>query len=274
MPNLQDFQEHSTEIKIDALPTGTYIILASINPDFSINNNYLARQITYVSNISYISNNKDELYVLNRDNGQPLANAEVQLWQQTYNYTSRNYEEIKKEKYTTDKNGYIKLKKQKDNNYNNYFQVKYNGDELFTDDTYYSYYYNSYESRSSKKTFLFTDRSIYRPGQTVFFKGIVVSTDSASKKSTVAVNYKTTLILFDANNQKAGSLKVVSNEYGSYNGSFKLPDGRLNGQFYLRDSANQSTQYFNVEEYKRPKFLVEIKKPEGRVSPACLLWRP
>ena len=263
LPNLQDFQEHSTEIKIDALPTGTYIILASINPDFSINNNYLARQITYVSNISYITNNKDELYVLNRDNGQPLANAEVQLWQQTYNYTSRNYEEIKKEKYTTDKNGYIKLKKQKDNNYNNYFQVKYNGDELFTDDTYYSYYYNSYESRSSKKTFLFTDRSIYRPGQTVFFKGIVVSTDSASKKSTVAVNYKTTLILFDANNQKAGSLKVVSNEYGSYNGSFKLPDGRLNGQFYLRDSANQSTQYFNVEEYKRPKFLVEIKKPEG-----------
>ena len=81
LPNLQDFQQHSTEIKIDALQPGTYFILASINPDFSLSQNIIARQITYVSNISYISNNKDELYILNRDNGQPIANAEVQLWQ-------------------------------------------------------------------------------------------------------------------------------------------------------------------------------------------------
>ncbi|MEO6537987.1 MAG: MG2 domain-containing protein, partial [Ferruginibacter sp.] len=263
LPDEQDYQPHSAEIKIDALPVGTYIILASLNANFNLSNNYLARQVTHVSNISYINNNKDELYVLDRDNGQPLARAEVQLWQQSYNYTTRKYEEVKKEVYIADKNGYIKFKKPKDNNYNNYMQVKYSGDELFTDDTYYSYYYNSNERRSFKKTFLFTDRSIYRPGQTVFFKGIVVSTDSTGKKSSIVTNYKTSIILFDANNQKAATIKVTSNEYGSYNGSLRLPEAGLNGQFYIRDSANQSTQYFSVEEYKRPKFLVEIKKPEG-----------
>ncbi|MEO8771979.1 MAG: MG2 domain-containing protein, partial [Ferruginibacter sp.] len=263
LPDQQDFQEHSVEIKTEALDAGTYIILASISPDFSISNNLLARQITYISNISYITNNNDELYILNRDNGLPLANAEVQLWQNTYNNTTRNYEEVKKEKYTSDKNGYISLKIRKDNNYYGVnFQVKYNSDELFTFDTYNSFY-NGYENKTTKNTFLFTDRSIYRPGQTVFFKGIVVKRDSATKKSVIINGYKTRVILYDANRQKQGSLELVSNEYGSYNGSFKLPDGGLNGQFYISDSADQAVQYFSVEEYKRPKFSVEVKKPQG-----------
>ena len=262
LPDLKDFQEHSTEIKIDALPSGTFIILASMNADFSINDNLLARQITYVSNISFIKNSRDEMYVLDRDNGAPLANAAVQVWQQVYNSASRKYEQQKKEKYSADKNGYIKLKKQKDAYFNLYFQVNYQQDELFTDDAYYTYSYNSYRNKNKKSTFLFTDRSIYRPGQKVFFKGIVITQDGLSKTRVVA-GYKATVILFDANRQKAGSVNLVSNEYGSFNGSFQLPDNLLNGQFHISDSANQSLQYFSVEEYKRPKFSVEITKPTG-----------
>ncbi len=262
LPNLQDHQQHSIEIKTDALPSGTYYILASINPDFSLTNNIIARQLTYVSNISYISNNKDELYILNRENGLPLPNATVQLWQQIYNYNTRKYDEIKKDKYKTDLNGYIKINKSKEN-YNNSIQVKYNSDELFLDDNIGSYYYNSYERASAKRTFLFTDRSIYRPGQTVFFKGIVVNTDSSGKKSSIVSGYKTTVILYDANGQKVNSINLQSGTYGSYNGNFKLPEGILNGSFFLKDSSNNSTQIFSVEEYKRPKFFVEINKPTG-----------
>ena len=262
LPNLQDYQQHTVEIKTGALPTGTYFILASIDPDFSLTQNIIARQVTYVSNISYIANNKDELYVLNRDNGEPLLNATVQLWQKVYNSATRKYDEVKKEKYNTDVNGYIKLKRSNDS-YNSSIQVKYNNDELFLDDNIIAWYYNSYQTPSIKRTFLFTDRSIYRPGQTIYFKGIVVSTDSASKKSTVADGYKTTVILYDANSRKISSLDLRAGEYGSFNGNFKLPEGLLNGQFYLKDSVNNSTQYFNVEEYKRPKFLVEINKPTG-----------
>ncbi|MEP6713067.1 MAG: MG2 domain-containing protein, partial [Ferruginibacter sp.] len=265
LPDQQDYQEHSTEIKIEDLPTGTYIILTSLNPNFTLANNYLARQITYVSNISYINNNKDELYILNRDNGQPLANAAVQVWKRKYNYANRNYDEVKIENYIADKNGYIKFRKNKNDNYDNYLQVKYKNDELFTDDNYYNYSYTYDESIStfSNRTFFFTDRSIYRPGQTIFFKGIVVSTNDVNKKSSIMPGYKTSVILYDANQQKAGTLQVTTNEYGSYNGSFKLPENGLNGQFHLQDSLNKATSYFSVEEYKRPKFSVEIKKPEG-----------
>ena len=101
---------------------GTYIILASINPEFNTTQNIIARQTVYVSNISYLSNNKDELYILNRDNGLPLANAEVQLWQQKYNYNTRKNEEIKLDKYTSNENGLVKLKRTKDT-YNTAIQV-------------------------------------------------------------------------------------------------------------------------------------------------------
>ncbi len=264
LPDQQDYQQHGAEIKTDGLPIGTYIILASASADFSINDNLLAWQTTYISNISYINNNEN-VYILNRDNGQPLANAELQAWQQKYSATINAYEEIKTEKYVADKNGYIKLKKQNGTYNYNYFQVKYNADELFTDDTYYDYNYNSsgYEKPTKTKTFLFTDRSIYRPGQTVFFKGIIINTGKGAQKNTIAANAKTTVILFDPNHQKASRIILSSNEYGSFNGNFKLPESGLNGRFYIKDSTNESLVSINVEEYKRPKFVVEVKKPKG-----------
>ncbi len=262
LPDAKDFQQHSAEIKIDSLPVGTYFILASIKPDFSFANNVLARQLSHVSHISYIYNNQNELYILNRDNGLPLANATLQMWQSKYNYSKRNYEEVKKENYTSDKNGLIKVKINRED-YNYYMQVKYSGDELFTGDTYYHYGYDGYERKAVQKTFLFTDRSIYRPGQRVFFKGIMIISEANNKNHSVLANKITTAILYDVNNQKQGSIQLRTNEYGSYNGTFTLPQGVLNGQFYIQDSVTRSTQYFSVEEYKRPKFLVEIKKPEG-----------
>ncbi|MEQ1553959.1 MAG: alpha-2-macroglobulin family protein [Ferruginibacter sp.] len=264
LPDQKDYQEHSTEIKIDALPQGSYYLLMSMKENFSLNDNIIGRITTYVSNISYITNNKNELYVLDRDNGKPLENASVQLWNTIYNNNTRQNEEVKGSKYITDKNGLAKIAKAK--NYENSFvQIKYANDELFTNDGYNSYYYDYYNQKknSTKRTFLFTDRSIYRPGQTIFFKGIMTETDSSGRNSKVITDKKTTVILYDNNGQKAISVSLTTNSYGSYNGSFKIPDGLLNGSFRIQDSITNASQYISVEEYKRPKFLAEIKKPEG-----------
>ncbi|MFT3980010.1 MAG: alpha-2-macroglobulin family protein [Ferruginibacter sp.] len=262
LPDLKDMQEHSTEIKMDGLPVGTYLVLASISRDFSLKNNIIAKQTTYISNISYIYNNEKEIYVLHRSSGEPLAKATVTVWEDRYDYGSRKYLLTKREVFTTDKNGFAKLVIPA-NRYNNNFQITTANDELFSADSYSNYNYNSYEKKAVKRTFLFTDRSIYRPGQTVYFKGIVVSTDASGRKSDILPGFKTSMSLYNANGEKVTSLAVTSNEYGSFNGNFKLPEGLLNGQFYIMDETNQNQQYFNVEEYKRPKFLVEIKKPEG-----------
>jgi len=262
VPDLQDFQEHAIEIKIDGLPNGIYFILASIDPGFSLNKNIIAKQQTYVSRISYLHTNTNDYYVLDRDNGQPLANASVQFWESKYNYTSSRYEEIKAEKYTTDKNGFFKLKENKE--YRNFLlQVNYGADELFMDESVYNGYYNSYVTEKEKRTFLFTDRSIYRPGQTLYFKGIVISKEKDISKSAVIPNFKTVIQLKDANGQKSAELSVTTNEFGSYNGSFRLPEGVMNGNFSIYDTTTKTAYGFSVEEYKRPKFFTEVQKPKG-----------
>ena len=263
LPDLLDYQEHSTEIKIDGLDNGVYFILASITENFSLTKNILAKQTTYVSNISYVHNNNNEYYVLHRDNGQPLVNSQVQLWETKYNYQTGAEDEIKAEKYTTDKNGMFKMKASKD--YRNYLlQLKYNTDELFMDDNDGYNTYNSVDVPELKPvTFFFTDRSIYRPGQTVYFKGIVVKSEKSTNKNVVLPGYKTKVILRNANYQKVTDMTVTTNDFGSFNGSFKLPEGVLNGQFSLFDSTTNAMQRFNVEEYKRPKFFVEVEKPKG-----------
>lgn len=264
LPDLQDYQQHSAEIRTDGLANGTYFILASIDPGFSLTKNIIARQLTYVSNISYINTNSNDYYVLHRDNGQPLAKARVQVWESRYNQKISAYEEIKAEKYLTDESGFFRLKEIKE--YRNFrLQIDHDGDELFMDDgnSYYYSSYNGYAPTIKPQTFLFTDRSIYRPGQTVYFKGIVVKKDANAAKSSVVPGFKTKVMLRDANGQKSAELTLATNEFGSYNGSFRLPEGVMNGSFSLVDSLTNAYHSFSVEEYKRPKFSTEIQKPKG-----------
>ncbi|MBL0145460.1 MAG: hypothetical protein IPP48_06555 [Chitinophagaceae bacterium] len=263
LPDPQDYQAHSTEIKIDGTSNGVYLILASPDETFKLSKNIIAKQFTYISNISYIHNSKNEYYVLHRDNGQPLANTQIQIWESRYNNSKNINEEIKAETYTADKNGMFTLKKT--NEYRNFLlQMKTASDELFMDDNNYGYAdYNSYEEPQKYKSFIFTDRSIYRPNQTVYFKGIVINTDKDATKNKVAPNFKTTVIITDVNGQKVTDFTLTTNDYGSYTGNFKLPDGLLTGEFTIEDSVTNSTTDFSVEEYKRPKFFVEVAKPKG-----------
>ena len=264
LPDPLDYQNHAAEIKVDALDNGMYIILASINENFSLTKNIIAQQLIYVSNISYIHNNENEYYVLHRDNGQPLPNTKVQVWQTKYNYQTSRDEESKGEQYTADKNGYFKIATTKE--YRNFtLQMIHGNDELFlNDNSNTGYVYDSYNQPIEQmQTFLFTDRSIYRPGQTVYFKGIVIKKENKIADSKVAASFNSIIQLKDANQQKIAELKMTTNEFGSYHGSFKLPEGSLNGQFSLYDSAANGYSYFSVEEYKRPKFSVEVKKPSG-----------
>jgi uncharacterized protein YfaS (alpha-2-macroglobulin family) len=262
MPDPKDFKQHSTEIKVDALPSGVYFLLASLTEDFSLKQNIITKQIIYVSNISYINTDKQEYYVLHRNSGLPLANTAVQVWNNEYDYQTGNYQETKGEKYTTDKNGFFKMKDAKD--YRNFLlQIKNNNDELFLGDNFGYNTYNTEEQRAKPATFLFTDRSIYRPGQTVYFKGIVLQTEKEAAKSAVVPNFSTKVILRNANYQKTADVKLITNEFGSFSGTFKLPEGVLNGNFSIYDSVTNGSANFSVEEYKRPKFFTEINKPKG-----------
>ena len=116
--------------------------------------------------------------------------------------------------------------------------------------------YNSDANKETKqsKVQIFTDRAIYRPGQTVYFK--VINTQRDKDIESIVAGLKQKITLTDTNGQEVSSQTFTTNEFGSYHGSFVLPKGKLNGTFYLRTDGNDGYKNFRVEEYKRPKFEV------------------
>ncbi|HEX9511392.1 MAG TPA: alpha-2-macroglobulin family protein [Puia sp.] len=274
LPATGDYQSHRVEIKIDALPAGEYILLASSDKDFSLTQNPLAVQFFYVSSIAYINNDQD-YFIVNRESGQPLAGAAVQVWDQHYDYkTSKNMLE-QGATYQADSYGHFLLAKKNvlTGNEQQLLEISTTGDHLFLQDQPVNlYYYNEGEENTVNKvkyekdnltTFFFTDRSIYRPGQTLYFKGIVVTRDFDTRQVKALTAFKTKVILYDANRARIDSLDLGANEFGSYHGAFRLPENLLNGEFSIEDDSTGNTNFFSVEEYKRPKFYVEYEKLKG-----------
>ncbi len=265
-PDTEDHQKHRIEIKIDGLPSGEYAILASTNSDFETKLNVLALQYLYVSDIAYVEND-EKYYVVNRNTGVALPGAVVQLWKQQYDYNKKKNVLRKQESYKTDNNGFFSLSKRDDRTQNrNYLlDINYNNDRLFTDDNYYHYFTSDYTETdpNNDQTFLFTDRSIYRPGQTVYFKGIVVTHKTKTSPPTIVTKRKSIIKLYDENEEAIDSVEVITNDFGSYHAKFTLPTDLLNGYFRIEDDENENSVNISVEEYKRPRFFVEIPKPSG-----------
>ncbi|HWJ29131.1 MAG TPA: MG2 domain-containing protein, partial [Flavisolibacter sp.] len=267
LPATNDLQKHAVEVKIDGLPVGEYILLASQDKQYNKKTTLLGAQLFYVSNISFI--NKDQqFFVLHRETGQPLSNASIQLYQKEYDYKTSKYISKKLESYSSDKNGLFSINEKKDTRRNYLFDIRYGQDRLFMNEALGRYYgYDPYgrisedSSKPNIHAFFFTDRSIYRPGQIVYFKTIFV--DKRTGNNSIVSGYKTRLYLKNANSETVDSLELTSNEYGSVNGKFTLPQNVLNGAFSievkgLNDYASRAD--FSVEEYKRPKFYVDFER--------------
>ncbi|RFS23834.1 alpha-2-macroglobulin [Chitinophaga silvatica] len=247
IPDPKDYLTHRVEVKVDGLPLGRYMLISSNSAKYDLESAAITTQEVNVSNISYISN--DELiFVLDRTTGKPLPGAKLVVYKPSYRDQSKLDTTV-----IAAKDGSIRLGR-----YNDYYTSRklvwsYGNDRLVINDRLPS----KFEDQPKKQisTILFTDREIYRPGQLVYFKGIVVERDKQGK-STIQPNFHTTLTLFDVNQQKVDSIKITTNEFGSYSGKFILPTGKLNGYFRLDDSKGNANKGFRVEEYKRPKFYV------------------
>ena len=260
--NFGDFQLHSTELKLASLPKGQYVILASPDKNFEVKNNAIAYSSFWSSNLSYIyRKNEDEtldVTVLDRETGAPIKGAQVQLYTRKYNRSTRKYDINKEENYTANENGRLKIESAEKYRYL-YLDVTHKDDRYNTTSQLYQYKPYDRSPRANTTTHFFTDRAIYRPGQTVYFKGIKIYHDD--DKHTLEKAKTSTVEFIDANYQKIADLKLTTNEYGTFSGSFTAPIGMLNGQMHIRDA--HGSKYFRVEEYKRPKFEVDFEPIEG-----------
>lgn len=252
-----DLLPHSTELPIQALPAGHYMLALSTNAVFDPTKQAVAFQKLTVSNLwvstADLSGEQISVMVRNRKNGKPEVNATVEVMRSEYDYKRSEYKSSIVSTWQTDADGSVTIKGNKQE-YNTFLRVKKNGDSFIGNGTVYFNEEQAFEP-TENQLFLFTDRSLYRPGQTLYFKGVYVK--KTRDESVPLVNKKIEVGLMDANFQELSKQNFVSNEYGSINGAFVLPSGKLNGSFTLQ--SNEGSTAVQVEEYKRPKFLVTLR---------------
>lgn len=253
LPDAGDMRPHSVEIGIEGLPAGVYALLCSEDESFSLRKQ-LSVQLFHVTSISYISQGQ-HYFVLNRETGEPLPGADLKAM--VYRYDSREpggqkYQEVFRG--TTNSNGYLKLNLP-ERTYNFSVDLGWKGERLFTRNSEYFYRNGNRDPVNARPSaYFFTDRSIYRPGQVVHFKGIVLRTNGQGAET--VEGFHTVVVLYDANGQKKDSLTLKTNRYGSIHGSFRIPEGLLTGNWQIR--SKEGGVSIQVEEYKRPGFEVRL----------------
>ncbi len=257
-----DYQSHSTEFKVEGLKSGLYFFIISKNKNFEADKGIIAYTFLRSSNIAYTFRKRLgkglEFFIINRDTSQALSGTRAQVWNNVYNSILRKYELKKGNIYRSNKNGYLNIPFHKIKQNYFFLEFKYLNDLYITKRNFNNYRPYKWH-RVINRTFFFTDRAIYRPGQTVYFKGIAIKVDNKNgEKTEILPEYHSNVTFYDVNNQKIDTLSLKTNRFGTFHGSFKIPMGRLNGNMHIQTGSYR--HYFSVEEYKRPKFKVEFKK--------------
>ena len=264
LPVTGDYQGRRTEFPIPATPAGFYLLFASTDSLFRNPAVPFTYQSIWSSGISYITQRNEQggidLYLLDRQSGYPLKNLFVEAFSKSYDNRSRQYVTSKTGEYRSDESGFFSIPApQSRGSYSNLILHIHNGDDLLITQSLYVYPTSDRQVRPVEQTRFFTDRAIFRPGQPIYFKGIVLERqgDSTSLKTG-----KKTLVSFtDVNGQKIADQTFITDEYGSFNGSFTAPTGVLLGEMRIFNESGSIA--ISVEEYKRPTFKVMFDPVEG-----------
>jgi hypothetical protein len=257
-PFPRDHHGHSAEMLWPALPRGRYVLFVSDDPHFSDKRTVLFQQfqVTGLALLSHknLPQKKQELYLLDRTTGCPVAGASVSLYARRYDYKERMQKLISLGRYSTDAAGMIQFPFQNNDRYNGFYIEAFRNGDTTVASTYGFLHGYLYESRPYEKTYFFTDRAIYRPGQIVRFKALQIRQNGNNAR--VVPGKKLMVSLMSPQYRKLDELQLVTDSSGSVSGSFVLPDMALNGRFLLQTSTGSKGVL--MENYKRPAFYVRF----------------
>ena len=259
LPFAADHRMHTAEIAMKALPLGSYVIFVSDNQAFTDKSTVLYQQIqvTQLALLSQKDNTLQSLsvYLLDRENGTPVSGAVVKVFGRSYDYRTREQLVTLLGEYRSEANGFLQVPMKNNHDFNSYILEAIKGNDITYVNAFARFYGSVNEEKPVLHTYLFTDRAIYRPGQTVYFKGVVVATKGNDAR--VKVGMKQDVQLLNAQYKKLDELHLVSDASGAVSGSFVLPDVALNGRFMIK--VNTDMVSFRVENYKRPTFRITFE---------------
>lgn len=249
LPATEDFLPRQQELLAQwDLPYGVYSLVVSANEKFTLEKNCLNRAEITISDLALVQEQSAQEargFVLHAISGKPMEGAVVERW------VSRENLWLKDSEVNTNAEGRYQFPKVKNGNF--VYRAKLKNDAILGAG---GYAYSRSVDKPIQKIHLFTDRAIYRPGQTVRFKGIATYYDRTKNDYHTVTDKEFTVVFKDANNKEIAQSKFRSNGFGSFQGSFTAPTDRVLGRAYLQCS-NDTVQLL-VEEYKRPKFSVEV----------------
>jgi len=258
LPATTDYAERIETLPApDKLKPGFYFIVASHDPSFDERENQVTYTDIWVSDLALVIRQHAgniEGFVLEAISGEPVPAAEVMAW-----HLDNNGNRTAVPATQTDTNGFFSFKPAQQRPH--LIRARHNGRELGSQNEFYAY--GQGRDYADSQTIFFTDRSIYRPGQTIQYKGICIRVDQALDNYNTLSGQSLTVLFNDTNGKEIARQVHRCNDYGSFSGSFTAPRDRLMGSMHLAttDGPNGSAN-FNVEEYKRPKFQVSVEPPD------------
>ena len=251
-----DYEEVKDSIEIGGnLPLGAYLM------EVTSDNTGIApqRQLFYVSNlavmIQQLPDDKHRYVVVNATDGQPIAGAKIELYEKDYDFKTKKDKRTVHARLTTDENGEAYFK-----NVDGEVLVSTNNDKFTPAKYIYLSRTRYYEKKDNETKYqVYTDRAIYRPGQKVHASAISYTVKKGLDASVPGKSMELKFVLSDANWKQVAEQKVTTDEYGTASVDFELPKEGKTGQYSISVNGTAS-EYFRVEEYKRPTFEITFPK--------------
>ena len=251
-----DYETVKDSIEIGGnLPLGAYLM------EVTSDNTGIApqRELFYVSNlavmIQQLPDDKHRYVVVNATDGQPIAGAKIELYDQWYDFNTKKNKRTVHARLTTDENGEAYFK-----NVDGEVLISTNNDKFTPAKYIYLSRTRYYEKKDNETKYqVYTDRAIYRPGQKVHASAISYTVKKGLDASVPGKSMELKFVLSDANWKQVAEQKVTTDEYGTASVDFELPKEGKTGQYSISVNGTAS-EYFRVEEYKRPTFEITFPK--------------
>ena len=251
-----DYETVKDSIEIGGnLPLGAYLM------EVTSDNTGIApqRQLFYVSNlavmIQQLPDDRHRYVVVNATDGQPIAGAKIELYDQRYDFKTKKDKRTVHARLTTDENGEAYFK-----NVDGEVLISTNNDKFMPAKYIYLSRTRYYEKKDNETKYqVYTDRALYRPGQKVHATAISYTVKKGLDASVPGKSMELKFVLSDANWKQVAEQKVTTDEYGTASVDFELPKEGKTGQYSISVNGTAS-EYFRVEEYKRPTFEITFPK--------------
>lgn len=257
LPRTADFKERTERLPVPtSLKPGFYYIIAGFDRAFEGADDQISVTPVCVTDLELVLEASQGVaprsgLVLQASSGEPVAGAKVRIWRRFRTNWSGPSAPVK-----TDENGRFQF----DSENQSVLVLAESGGQAVSSSREMYTLGGSPESAGARTVF-FTDRSIYRPGQTIDYKGVSIRYDREAGLYQAAPDIPVTVLLCDPNGEEIARSVHTTNAYGSFAGTFIAPNGRSAGAFTIRVLDGEGAALIRVEEYKRPKFRVDLEPP-------------